>query len=124
MKSGGRIFFIRADEIDWVDAAGNYVRLHVKGDAYLFRETMSAMEARLDPSRFVRIHRSHIVNADRIKELQPGCRRSRCHPAQGASSCRSAAVTRTACRNGMGRSDVISHGATERVRGQLSIARP
>jgi two-component system, LytTR family, response regulator len=72
VKSGGRIFFIRADEIDWVDAAGNYVRLHVKGDAYLFRETMSAMEARLDPSRFVRIHRSHIVNADRIKELQPG----------------------------------------------------
>ena len=72
IKSGGRIFFIRADEIDWVDAAGNYVRLHVKGEAYLFRETMSAMEARLDPGRFVRIHRSHIVNADRIKELQPG----------------------------------------------------
>ncbi len=72
VKSGGRIFFIRTDEIDWVDAAGNYVRLHVKGDAYLFRETMSAMESRLDPNRFVRIHRSHIVNADRIKELQPG----------------------------------------------------
>ena len=72
VKSGGRIFFIRADEIDWVDASGNYVRLHVKGDAYLFRETMSAMEARLDPNRFVRIHRSHIVNADRIKELLPG----------------------------------------------------
>ena len=72
VKSGGRIFFVRTDEIDWVDAAGNYVRLHVKGESYLFRETMSAMEARLDPSRFVRIHRSHIVNADRIKELQPG----------------------------------------------------
>ena len=72
VKSGGRIFFIRTDEIDWVDAAGNYVRLHVKGDAYLFRETMSAMEGRLDQDRFVRIHRSHIVNADRIKELQPG----------------------------------------------------
>jgi two-component system LytT family response regulator len=72
VKSGGRIFFIRTDEIDWVDAAGNYVRLHVKGESYLFRETMSAMEARLDADRFVRIHRSHIVNADRIKELQPG----------------------------------------------------
>jgi two-component system, LytTR family, response regulator len=72
VKSGGRIFFIRTDEIDWVDAAGNYVRLHVKGESYLFRETMSAMEARLDPDRFVRIHRSHIVNSDRIKELQPG----------------------------------------------------
>jgi two-component system LytT family response regulator len=72
VKSGGRIFFIRTDEIDWVDAAGNYVRLHVKGDAHLFRETMAAMESRLDPSSFVRIHRSHIVNVDRIKELQPG----------------------------------------------------
>lgn len=72
VKSGGRIFFIRTDEIDWIDAAGNYVRLHVKGEAYLFRETMSAMEARLEGSRFVRIHRSHIVNTDRIKELQPG----------------------------------------------------
>ena len=71
VKSGGRIFFVRTDEIDWVDAAGNYVRLHVKGDAYLFRETMTAMEARLDHTRFVRIHRSHIVNAERIKELQP-----------------------------------------------------
>ncbi len=72
VKTGGRIFFIRTDEIDWVDAAGNYVRLHVKGDAFLFRETMSAMEARLDANQFIRIHRSHIVNADRIKELQPG----------------------------------------------------
>ena len=71
VKSGGRIFFVRTDEIDWIDAAGNYVRLHVKGEAYLFRETMTAMEARLDQSRFVRIHRSHIVNAERIKELQP-----------------------------------------------------
>jgi len=72
VKSGGRIHFVRMDEIDWIDAAGNYVRLHVKTDAYLFRETMNAIEQRLDPSRFVRIHRSHIVNIDRIKELQPG----------------------------------------------------
>ena len=72
VKSGGRIFFVRTDEIDWVDAAGNYVRLHVKGESYLFRETMSTMENRLDPSSFVRIHRSHIVNTDRIKELLPG----------------------------------------------------
>lgn len=72
VKSGGRVFFIRTDEIDWIDAAGNYVRLHVRGESYLFRETMSAMEARLDQGRFVRIHRSHIVNAERIRELQPG----------------------------------------------------
>ena len=70
VKSGGRIFFVRLDEIDWIDAAGNYVRLHVNGDTHLFRETMNAIEKRLD-SRFVRIHRSHIVNADRIKELLP-----------------------------------------------------
>jgi two-component system LytT family response regulator len=72
VKSGGRVYFIRVDEIDWVDAAGNYVRLHVKGESHLFRETMTSMEARLDPERFVRIHRCHIVNSDRIKELLPG----------------------------------------------------
>jgi two-component system LytT family response regulator len=71
VKSGGRVFFIRIDEIDWVDAAGNYVRLHVRGETYLFRETMSAMEKRLEKAQFVRIHRSHLVNADRIKELLP-----------------------------------------------------
>jgi hypothetical protein len=59
------------DDIDWVDAAGNYVRLHVKGETHLFRETMNAMEQRLDPGRFARIHRSHMVNINRIKELQP-----------------------------------------------------
>jgi two-component system, LytTR family, response regulator len=70
VKSSGRIFFVRLDEIDWIDAAGNYVRLHVNGESHLFRETMNAIEKRLD-TRFVRIHRSHIVNADRIKELLP-----------------------------------------------------
>ena len=72
VKSGGRIHFVRIDEIESIDAAGNYVRLHVETKAYLFRETMNAIEQRLNPSRFVRIHRSHIVNIDRIKELQPG----------------------------------------------------
>jgi two-component system LytT family response regulator len=71
VKSGGRIFFVRTEEIDWVDAAGNYVRLHVKGESYLFRETMATIEKRLDQNRFARIHRSHIVNIERIKELQP-----------------------------------------------------
>jgi two-component system, LytTR family, response regulator len=71
IRSGGRIYFVRVDDIDWVDAAGNYVRLHVKGETHLFRETMNAMEQRLDPGRFARIHRSHMVNINRIKELQP-----------------------------------------------------
>ncbi|HXG86771.1 MAG TPA: LytTR family DNA-binding domain-containing protein [Vicinamibacterales bacterium] len=71
VKSGGRVFFLRTEEIDWIEAAGNYVRLHLGGESHLFRETMNNMEARLDTRRFVRIHRSRIVNTDRIKELQP-----------------------------------------------------
>jgi two-component system LytT family response regulator len=71
IKSGGRVFFVRADEIDWIEAAGNYVKLHVGTDAHLFRETMSTLESRLDADTFFRIHRSHIVNIERVKELQP-----------------------------------------------------
>jgi two-component system, LytTR family, response regulator len=71
IKSGGRVFFVRADEIDWIEAAGNYVKLHVGADAHLFRETMNALEAQLDPDTFFRIHRCHIVNIERVKELQP-----------------------------------------------------
>jgi two-component system LytT family response regulator len=71
VKSGGRVFFLRTDEIDWIEAAGNYVRLHLGSESHLFRETMNRMEARLDVKRFARIHRSRIVNTERIKELQP-----------------------------------------------------
>ncbi len=71
IKSGGRVFFLRTDEIDWIEAAGNYVRLHLGNDSHLFRETMTALEGRLDPQRFFRIHRSRIVNIERVQELQP-----------------------------------------------------
>jgi two-component system LytT family response regulator len=71
VKSGGRVFFLRTDEIDWIEAAGNYVRLHLGSESHLFRETMNRMESRLDARRFTRIHRSRIVNTERIKELQP-----------------------------------------------------
>jgi two-component system LytT family response regulator len=71
IKSGGRVFFVRAEEIDWIEAAGNYVKLHVGTDTHLFRETMNGVEAQLDPDLFYRIHRSHIVNIERVKELQP-----------------------------------------------------
>jgi len=71
IKSGGRVFFVRAEEIDWIEAAGNYVKLHVGTEAHLFRETMNALEARLNPDIFYRIHRSHIVNIERVRELQP-----------------------------------------------------
>lgn len=71
IKTSGRVFFVRAEEIDWIEAAGNYVKLHVGNDAHLFRETMNALEARLHPDTFYRIHRSHIVNIERVRELQP-----------------------------------------------------
>jgi two-component system LytT family response regulator len=71
IKAGGRVFFVRADEIDWVEAAGNYVKLHVGNEAHLFRETMNALESQLDPDLFFRVHRSHIVNIERVRELQP-----------------------------------------------------
>lgn len=71
MRSPGRVYFIRADEIDWVDAEGNYVRIHAGSETHFLRETLGGMEARLDPNKFVRIHRSAIVNVESIKELQP-----------------------------------------------------
>jgi len=71
IKSGGRVFFVRADEIDWIESAGNYVKLHVGADVHLFRETMNALEAQLSPETFYRIHRCYIVNIERVKELQP-----------------------------------------------------
>ena len=71
IKSGGRVFFLRTADIDWIEAAGNYVRLHLADVSHLFRETMNNIEARLDGRSFVRIHRSRMVNADRIKELKP-----------------------------------------------------
>jgi two-component system LytT family response regulator len=71
VKSGGRVFFVRTDEIDWIEAAGNYVKLHVGNDTHLLRETMNALEAQLSPETFYRIHRCHIVNIERVKELQP-----------------------------------------------------
>lgn len=71
VRSAGRIFFLRVEEIDWLEAADNYVRIHVGRESHLVRETLQSLEGRLDPSRFLRIHRSTLVNLDRIQELQP-----------------------------------------------------
>lgn len=71
IKSGGRVSFLKTAEIDWIESEGNYVRLHVGKETHLLRETLNQMEDRLDPDQFLRIHRSTIVNLDRIKELQP-----------------------------------------------------
>ena len=71
IKSAGRISFLKTDEVDWIEAAGNYVRLHVARESHMLRETMSSLESKLDPAKFVRIHRGAVVNLERIKDLQP-----------------------------------------------------
>jgi two-component system LytT family response regulator len=75
VKTGGRVLFLRADEIDWIEAADYYVKLHVAGKVHMLRESMAALEARLDPELFFRVHRSAIVNLERVRELQPYSRR-------------------------------------------------
>src|SRR5262249_25793738 len=70
VKSAGRVFFIRTEEIDWIEAEGYYARLHVGGKSHLLRETLTNLESQLDQNRFMRIHRSTIVNLERIRELQ------------------------------------------------------
>src|SRR5216683_6503998 len=71
IKAGGRVVFLDTDEIDWVEAAANYVKLHVGKESYVLREGIGRISERLDPNQFVRIHRSAIANVRKIKELQP-----------------------------------------------------
>ena len=70
VKSGGRVFFIDVRDVDWFEAAGNYVNVHSGGASHLVRMTMQALEERLDRRTFARIHRSVIVNVQRIAELE------------------------------------------------------
>jgi two-component system LytT family response regulator len=70
IKRSGRIFFIKATEIDWIEAADYYVKLHAGKASHLLRERMHNLERGLDPDQFIRVHRSAIVNIDRIRELQ------------------------------------------------------
>jgi two-component system, LytTR family, response regulator len=71
VRDRDRVIFIDVADIDWIGADGDYVRIHTAGKSRLVRDTMAAMEQRLDPTAFVRIHRSTIVNASRIRELRP-----------------------------------------------------
>lgn len=71
IKKLGKEFIIRVEDIDWVEAAGNYMNLHVGDRVYPLRETMNGLERRLDKKQFLRIHRSNIVNMDRIGEIIP-----------------------------------------------------
>jgi two-component system, LytTR family, response regulator len=70
VQSGSRSVLIPVDEIDWLEAEGKYVRLHVREHAYLLRDSMTRLESALDPARFLRIHRSIIVNVERIREIE------------------------------------------------------
>lgn len=71
VKEGERMFFVPVERVDWLEAEGNYVRLHCGRDAHLVRATLGGMELQLDARRFTRIHRSTIVNVDRVKEVRP-----------------------------------------------------
>lgn len=76
VKDMGRVYFVRAAEIEWIQAANYYVKLHVEGRVHLLRESMTSLEERLDPARFFRVSRSAIVNLDRVREVQPYARGS------------------------------------------------
>lgn len=70
-KDGSKVVMLNADDIDWIDAAGDYMCIHAAGKTHIIRETMKTLQARLDPSRFQRVHRSAIVNVKKVKELHP-----------------------------------------------------
>src|SRR5437588_845876 len=71
IRADGRITFLQTREIDWLEADDKYIHLHTGKRTRMVRQTLSAMEEQLDPRKFVRVHRSAMVNTDRIKELQP-----------------------------------------------------
>lgn len=74
IKTGGRITLLSVDDIDWIEAADYCVRVHAGGRAHMIRDSMNALEGRLDAGRFFRAHRSAIVNLDRVQEIQPSFR--------------------------------------------------
>jgi two-component system, LytTR family, response regulator len=69
IKAAGRIFFLNAEEIDWIEAADNYVRLHAGRESHLIRGTITGLESKLDPDKFLRIRRTIIINTGRVKEM-------------------------------------------------------
>ena len=70
VQTGSRIQIVTAEDVEWIGAAGDYVELHVNGCSFLLRETMASLERRLDPAKFIRIHRSRIVRSKAILELR------------------------------------------------------
>jgi len=70
-KDGSKVVMLNADDIEWIDAAGDYMCIHAGGKTHIIRETMKTLQQRLDPARFQRVHRSAIVNVAKVKELHP-----------------------------------------------------
>jgi len=70
IKAGGRVVFIKASDVDWIGADDYFIKLHVSGKSHLLRMSMNELEQKLDPEAFLRVHRSTIVNFDRVKELR------------------------------------------------------
>jgi two-component system LytT family response regulator len=71
IKTGERTVFVRVEDVDWIDVDGDYARLHVGKTTHLLRETLGELEQRLPPPKFLRVHRSFIVQADRIHSIEP-----------------------------------------------------
>lgn len=69
LRTRNRIIWVAAESIDWIESAGNYARVHIGAESHLLRETMSTIEQRLDPNVFIRVHRTAIVNIDRVREV-------------------------------------------------------
>lgn len=72
VRQGGTVHLLKVDEVDWVESARNYVKIHCGSQVHTMRETLSNFESKLDPERFLRIHRSTLVNIDRIRRIEPG----------------------------------------------------
>ena len=72
VRNNGQVLFLAPQEVEWIEAAGNYVRLNANGETHLLRETMSGVEAKLPREGFLRIHRSAIVNLETVRELCSG----------------------------------------------------
>jgi len=71
IKADGKTIFVPVDDIDYIEAAGNYVRIQAGSESHMVRERLGRMEETLPPDRFARIHKSAIVNVDRVKEMHP-----------------------------------------------------
>lgn len=71
VRAGSRLSFVRVSDVDWIDVADNYVRLHVAGREHLVRDTLKSVESQLNPEIFIRVHRSIIINLDRVESIAP-----------------------------------------------------